>query len=366
MPERERIISADSHVTITQDAVLAHLDPRLHDAYRAAQASFARSMTEAKPHKRGKAAPAPQLPNMGEGAPWAAAGRPGAHDPHARLADMDTDGVDAEVLYSDVSAGAPFYEMGDGYLEAFRAFNSAALDFASVDPKRLLPVYTVPLVDVAEAVREVERIAGEGGRAVQLPLYPRELGLESYWDERYDPLWSALSETGIPISQHVGSNEYLMTLLAEDPTPAKGVFQSLPPVFMAEVVAGWIVPGTLARFPDLKVVLVESGLGWIPYYLERLDTMRVRHGWDRMGMPIDEPPSVYWHRQMAATFEEDRFGIRNRHDIGVENLMWATDYPHPDSTWPRSQEVIHEHFDGVPIEETRQMVAGNAARFYGL
>jgi predicted TIM-barrel fold metal-dependent hydrolase len=155
-------------------------------------------------------------------------------------------------------------------------------------------------------------------------------------------------------------------IMADDPTPAKGLFQSLPPIFMAEALGGWIVTGTLERFPKLRVVMVETGLGWIPYYLQRLDRMKERHGWDTFDGMIKEKPSFYWYRNMAATFEEDEFGIRNRHEIGVENLMWATDYPHPDSTWPESQAVIKKHFEGVPAEETRLMVGGNAARFYNL
>jgi predicted TIM-barrel fold metal-dependent hydrolase len=114
-------------------------------------------------------------------------------------------------------------------------------------------------------------------------------------------------------------------------------------------------------------VLVEAGIGWIPYYLERLDTMVTNHGWDTFpGKVIKEKPSFYWRRNMAATFEQDLIGVRNRYEIGIENLMWATDYPHPDSTWPRSQEVLKEHFDGVPADEVELIAAGNATRIYRL
>ena len=126
------------------------------------------------------------------------------------------------------------------------------------------------------------------------------------------------------------------------------------------------MPGVFARHPRLKVVLVEAGLGWIPYYVGRLDKMVERHGWDQLGMNLPELPSHYWHQNMYASFEEDEFGIKNRHDLGVENLLWATDYPHPDSTWPHSQEVIQQHFDDVPADEMRLIVGGNAARIYNL
>jgi predicted TIM-barrel fold metal-dependent hydrolase len=104
----------------------------------------------------------------------------------------------------------------------------------------------------------------------------------------------------------------------------------------------------------------------LPYFLTRLDRMSDRHGWEQLGMNLPELPSHYWRENMFATFEEDEFGVQNRHEIGVENLLWATDYPHPDSTWPESQQVIHTHFDDVPVDEMRLMVGGNAARIYKL
>ena len=113
-------------------------------------------------------------------------------------------------------------------------------------------MYTIPIIDVDLAVQEVERIALEGARAVQIPLSPWDMGLDPYWDEVYDPLWDTLQETGIPISQHVGMNSYLAAIMQVDPTPFKGIFQSLPPIFMSEIVASWIISGTLERFPGLK------------------------------------------------------------------------------------------------------------------
>jgi uncharacterized protein len=361
---QERIISADSHVTIREEAVLEHLAKRLHDDYKQCKViAMRRFLGDDADEVRN-----PEQPGFKEAdhETWEAAGRPGAWDPHERLKDMDIDKVDAEVLYSDAGAGATLYHMPGGtYLEAFQAFNSAAIDFASVNPDRLIPVYLIPIADIDEAVKEVQRVANEGARAVQVPQYPTDLGFPGYWDERYDPLWAALQDLQIPISQHVGGNGNLARIRKEDPTLLKGITHALPPIFMAENLAFWIVTGILERFPRLQVVLVEAGLGWIPYFLGRLDKVQVRHGWNNFEM-LKEKPSTYFHRQMAVTFEEDEFGIRNRDDIGVENLMWATDYPHPDSTWPHSQEVISTHFDGVPIAETRKMVAGNAARFYNL
>ena len=361
MPE-ERILSADSHVAIRDDAVLRHLPEKYKSAYQGARLAYIQRIMAKAKRKDGEG----ELPIASAERPWEAAGRPGEYDPAERLKDMDTDGVEAEVLYSDVEAGVSFNQMEDGgRLAAFRAFNNAALEFASHDSKRLLVVYLIPIVDIDEAVGEVVRLAREGARAFMLPLYPTDLNLPPYFDKVYDRLWAGIAETGIPISQHVGANEALWHIMRYDTTAAKGIFQSLPPMFMSEVLANWIVGGVFERHPRLRVVLVEAGLGWIPYFLERLDTMKTRHGWDHYGM-LQELPSFYFKRNMMATFEEDTYGVSQRHHLGVENLMWATDYPHPDSTWPHSQKVLETHFSDVPVEEARLMIGGNAARTYGL
>ncbi|MBJ22750.1 MAG: amidohydrolase [bacterium] len=362
---KERLISADSHVTIRDDAVIEHLPSKYHQAHEDARAEMLALMAKkAKPKRENT--PAPALPVASEKRPWEAAGRAGEFDPVERLKDMDIDGVEAEVLYTSVEAGITYNSIPEGgRLACFQAFNNAALDFAATDPKRLVVVYIVPIVEIGEAIAEVQRLAREGARAFQLPLYPTELGLPPYFDAAYDPLWAAIEETGIPISQHVGANDALWNILGYDTTPARGIFQSLPPIFMAEVIANWIVGRVFERFPKLKVVLVESGLGWIPFYLGRLDTMKHRHGWDHYDM-LKELPSFYWHQNMAATFEEDTFGVAQRHVLGVENLLWASDYPHPDCTWPESQQILETHFTDVPDEEARQIIGGNAARLYRL
>jgi uncharacterized protein len=373
MSDQIRIISADSHVTIPKERVYDHLPAKLKEKVEAAEAGYTAQMLEAKPQKKKQAElqqerVATAMPNMGQGAPWPAAGRAGGHDAAERLKDMDLDGVEAEILYVG-SGGASFASLtARERTAATRAVNTAAIEWASIDPKRLMPVYQLPVNDIPAAVREVERVVAEHGKAVQLPLVPREVGAPPYWDDAYSPLWEILTDTGVPISMHVGSNRYLMQdVMAEDPTPYKGIFQSLPPIAMAECIADWTISGVLERWPGLRVVLVEAGIGWIPYYLERLDTMVTNHGWETYSdHAIKELPSFYWHRNMAATFEQDRTGMRLLDLIGIENLMWATDYPHPDSTWPRSREVLHEHFEDLPRDDVELIASGNVTRLYRL
>jgi uncharacterized protein len=373
MSDRYRIISADSHVTIPKELVYANLPSDLRGKVEEAEKAFVAMMLEAKPQKANQAklkeGRSPTgFPNMGAGAPWPAAGRAGESNADARLDDMDIDGVEAEILYVG-SGGASFAALSpDERVQATRAVNSAAIEWASKDPKRLMPVYALPVEDIPGAVREVERVVAEHGKAVQIPLVPREVGAPPYWDESYDPLWEILSDTGVPISQHVGANRYLMQdVMPEDPTPYKGIMQSLPPIFMSECLADWTLSGVLDRWPDLRIVLVEAGVGWIPYYLERMDTMLDNHGWDTFpDKPIKEKPSFYWYRNMAATFEQDTVGMRLLDLLGIENLMWATDYPHPDSTWPRSHEILTEHFKDLPRDQIEQIASGNVSRIYKL
>lgn len=170
--EIERLISSDSHVGRSHDQVKAHLASKYHEAYDGATGMFAqRSAT-------GNAGA--QAANM-QRYNHPARNRPGHHDPRARLEDMDIDGVDAEVLYCDVSAYRYLYKMKEGWQEGTRAFNDALVDFASVDPKRLVVSYQIPIHEIDVAVQEVERVAELGGKSLQLPVFPNELGFDDYF-----------------------------------------------------------------------------------------------------------------------------------------------------------------------------------------
>jgi predicted TIM-barrel fold metal-dependent hydrolase len=347
----ERIISADSHMLVTDERILAHLPAVHHEAFQQVQG----------PPEATTAGPDPSA----GGVMLPAAGRPGEWDPVERLKDMDLDGVDAEVLYTDTAAGSRYYSLPtDECLAVFKALNTAALEFASVDPKRLLPVYLLPLHDIDAAIAEAERIANEGGRAVQIPLYPTAAKLKPYYDLSYDPLWSALEACQLPVSLHVVPPTGVG--LGRDPTPARGIFQSVPPIFMALPMTELIVTGVFTRHPGLRVIMVESGLAWIPFMLDRLDRVYHKSRWKDRGMPLDEVPSYYWYHNMGATFEEDELGLELRHHIGVDNMFWATDYPHPDSTWPESQRVVSEQFASCDEQERDKMICDNAARVYQL
>ena len=349
------LISVDSHVRIDPDQIKANLAKRFHPAWDEAVT------LEQAQHLEELGGVDPKV--LAAGFSHEAMTHAGYGEPTARLAAMDRDGVDAEVLYSEVSAFRHYPLMREGWREASEAFNRVLLDFAGVDRARLVPAYQVPLIDIDYAVKQVRALAAEGARAVHIPTFPSEVGLPEYHDERYDPVWAEIADAGMSISQHLGLVRSLFELLRRDPTPQKGIFTSQPVFRLAETIAFWILPGVLARFPELKIVLVEPSLGWVPFYLDMLDSM-YEGAYD---FPeLDDKPSSYFHRQMHLTFVDDPRGLNQRHELGVDRIMWSTDFPHPATSWPNSQAIVEHNFVGIPDDERDLIVAGNAARVYGI
>ena len=208
-----------------------------------------------------------------------------------------------------------------------------------------------------------ERLVGLGARSMHFPNFPSKLVLHDYHEKVYDPLWGALQETGLSISHHLGNRVFLWDVFRRDPTRQAAIFTSLPGLALAEVIAWWILTGTLERFPGLKIVFVEPQLHWIPGFLAGLDR-KAAGAYDLPGLKLR--PSEYFRRNMACTFMDDEIGLRMRHEIGVENILWSTDFPHPATTWPRSREVVARQFADVPVSERDLICAGNSARIYGL
>jgi predicted TIM-barrel fold metal-dependent hydrolase len=353
----KRVISSDSHVNLRHEDVKQHLASRFHDDYDAALVEAFRLMLG------GNAAKANAAGAEIRHASW---GRSGYSEPDQRLVDMDTDGVDVEVLYCEVSAYRYLYLLRDGSAEATRAFNDTLHDFASADPSRLIVNYQVPIHDIDLAIAEIERVAAMGGKSLQLPVFPAELQKPDYFDARYERMWAAITETGLPVCCHIGLNTALNQLADRDPTPRLAWTLSCMPPSACEALGMWLLTGILTRFPDLHVVFVEPGLAWVAGYLSFLDDMVLRQGYE---FPLlgAELPSFYYHRNMAMTFIDEPDAVQHlRHVLGAENLMWSSDYPHPVSSWPKSLSVIDDVFHGVPESERDLMVEGNAARIWGL
>jgi predicted TIM-barrel fold metal-dependent hydrolase len=292
--------------------------------------------------------------------------RPGAYEPAARLSDMDLDDVDAEVLISGGQAPT-----GPGIDEAFQravmqAYNNFLSEFCAHDPRRLIGPAPIPLQNLALAAEEMRRAADLPGiRGYLLDAFP----VTPLWDDAYEPLWHIAAERDLPVMFHVRSRP-TGTFAGVDPgvPDPRGVplaMISLVNTSLLETLAILVLTGVLERHPALRVVFTETAVSWLPYFEERLDTIVERHRhWS--GCRLPERPSHYVGRQCLFTFIEDKVGVRIRHEVGVDRMMWSNDYPHSDSTWPDSAKAIAEAFDGVDAGERHRILAGNAVDLFGL
>jgi predicted TIM-barrel fold metal-dependent hydrolase len=287
-------------------------------------------------------------------------GRRGGWDPEARVKDMDVDRVDAEVLYPTLCFG--MWRVPDTTYQyaCMRAYNDWLADFANMAPGRLVANALISLRDVDAGIRELRRVAAKGTKAACITAVAPDDRPYSHPD--YDRFWATAQELNIPLSLHVFTGSKM-----ELDTTEFLVNYALVPRWIQGTVGTMIVSGVMERFPSLKVISVEVDIGWIATFLHRLDHAFERHRhWSGSGASLKMRPSEYFHRQVYATFMDDLAGIKLRHEVGVDNIMWSSDYPHPDSTWPRSQQVIGKLFKDVPAQETHKIIHDNAARLYNL
>jgi len=293
-------------------------------------------------------------------------GHAGGWDPIARIKDMDTDGVDAEVLYGSGDGGGVEMKTTDRELRfaMMQVYNDWLAEYCSPNPARLVGIAEIPFWDINLAISEATRAKKLGLRGVLLPSIPAvdnsDAGDKSYIDPVYEPLWSALEDLEMPINFHLGGKPRtrgLEQMLLVSVTVNKAM--------MAEPMTSLIFSGVLTNHPKLKLVSVESGIGWMAFIVDWMD-----HSWERhryhTNSPLDEKPSEVWRRHIYGTFIEDYVGVRERHTIGVNRIMWSSDYPHINSTWPKSQEYIARHLEDVPEDERRMIIADNCVELYNL
>lgn len=305
--------------------------------------------------------------------------RPGCYNGKARLEDMDIDGVDAEIIFPPQRTIGHWLGNPDDELvrAGVDAYNSFAFDEFTADAKRQFPMYQIPSTGIDDAVKYVGKAKEKGAKGVVISCWPT--GKEQLTSED-DPFWAALVEAQMPCTIHisiVGRESRTKAQAAGSHATAgvkkgapnanqraiggmAGVFAQVPPV-----IGTMIFQGVFDRFPDLKVILIETGVGWIPHFMEQLDDRYWRNrGWGEIN--IKQPPSYYWYKNFAATFIMDVIGLQIRHAVGVENMMWSTDYPHHGADWPYSRKVINETFVGIDPTEREKILAGNAVRLWNL
>lgn len=359
----ERLISVDSHVHFTDEWVKARLRKGLHQLWDDSNLKMEEYAS------RVLRAGQPNL-SLEDFVDPEASRDPGHFEPHAKLKAMDRDGVYAEVIFPEV-AGAAFINpqlMGNDWKEVFQGYNNAMADFAAVDPVRLMTAYQLPLYDIDFAVKEVERLTNEkGARCVQITPFPSDLGLPDVHDPRYEPLWAAIQDAKLTILNHLALRASLWDVFRRDPTPQKGIFTGLAWAPLAESICFWILTGTLEKFPGLRVMLVEPGLGWLPWFFEALLDPRMHQHYQFPG--VKKPPSEYFKQQMGATFMYEPKGLKACYDyFGPDCLYWSTDFPHPATCWPNSRSQVVSQFAeaGIPEADRRKITSENGLRAFGL
>ncbi|MEV4235345.1 MULTISPECIES: amidohydrolase family protein [unclassified Nocardia] len=293
---------------------------------------------------------------------------PGCYDPKARLRDMDLDGVWGALCFPSFPrfAGTVFLESQDKELAllSVRAWNDFVLDewCAAGPADRLIPLSILPLWDVQACVAEIHRVAAKGSKAISFPENPAPLGLPSFYSDHWDPMFSALEETDMPLCLHFGTSGKPPKTSEEAPFAVTISLFGCNSMFAT---ADLLFSPVFHRHPKLKVGLSEGGIGWMPYMLERMDGTWERHRFYQ-NINQDIRPSDLFKKHFHGCFIDDRFGIEVRHHIGVERITWECDYPHSDSYWPKSRAYAAEVLADVPDDEVHQMVELNTRRLYNL
>ena len=288
----------------------------------------------------------------------------GGRDIDRRLADQKRDGVVAEVLYPNQSLALYNSPNAQYQLAVAHAYNDWLMELFGDHPQRFAPVAVLPVADLEGAVQEAERVAKLGYRAVKIPITMPD---RPYNEPAYDALWSVCEEARLAVSFHAFSN-------ADDRYPAdwgeeEGIGGGLNLMAMSMVdgmspVSLLIGGGALMRHPRLKFVIVECGAGWLAWLLYVLDEQyQKKHMWCRP--KLDLKPSEYFIRQGHITFSDDPIALKTLEFTGAHSLMWGSDYPHDEGTFPHSRAVIERTFEGVPDEDKQRIVSRNASELYG-
>jgi uncharacterized protein len=283
-------------------------------------------------------------------------------DPHLRIKDMERDGVQAEVIFGILGAATRLSDH-EAAKEMFRIYNDWLKDFCRHYPDRQIGLACLPYGDIDAAVKEVHRVAKMGIKGLELSC---SWDMDPMWHPVWEPLWKAVNEVNLPLHFHTfpstsSAARDKATGLAKRAALFVGVsgFQ----MNLVNILAALIGAAVLERYPNLRIGFGESGIGWIPYALDRMD-----FEWeDRFrDLGLTMKPSDYWRRQCKGTFQFDRIGSKLIDDMGVETLMWGSDYPHADGVWPESSKYIEEQFGHLPADYTHKITCENAGKFYGL
>jgi predicted TIM-barrel fold metal-dependent hydrolase len=297
--------------------------------------------------------------------------RPGSYEVKPRLEDMDTNHIEAALCFPTFPrfCGQTFTEAKDHELGllCIKAYNDWMVEeWCGESGGRLIPLTLIPLWDAELAAAEVLRNAARGVRAVCFSEIPPYLGLPSVHDpdHYWDPFFAACAETKTIINMHIGSSSKMPSTSADAP-PAVG--STLTHTNATYSLVDFLFSGVFVRFPDLKVAYSEGQIGWIPYILERADRVwEDNRGWGGVADIVPEKPSSYFKDHVWGCFFDDAHGLKSVDEIGEDNITYESDYPHSDSTWPRTRQIAEEQMANLTDEQRRKIVRGNAIKLFGL
>jgi predicted TIM-barrel fold metal-dependent hydrolase len=296
--------------------------------------------------------------------------RPGCYDIDRRIDDMNAGGILGSLCFpsfpqlcGQLFAKASDKDLGLAVLQAYNDWHVE--EWCGTYPGRFIPLALAPIWDPEAMAAEMHRVAAKGVRAVTFSENPAKLKLPSLHSPHWDPFWAACSDLDIIVCLHIGSSSSLVMTAADAPID---VLLALQPVNIVQAAADLLFSPVLGKFPDLRFSLSEGGIGWIPYFLERMDwTYARQHRWTGMDFG-DRLPSQVFSERVVVCFIDDPVGVALRHRVGLDRICWESDYPHSDSSWPTSPELLMKSLDavpgGVPDDEVDQITHRNACHHF--
>jgi predicted TIM-barrel fold metal-dependent hydrolase len=312
-----------------------------------------------------------------ETVPWEKV-NPATYEPHARLKAMDDDNVYAAVIYPNFARtfvgmwlSGTSAKLDSGFaLACISAYNDFIAEFCSVDSKRLIPIGIVPMESVESAVAEIKRIAKKGVRGA---LIPPEPGNGLFWnDPKFEPIFKVMAENNIIVNLHVGAMQGVKLPSPMPNVPGVGPgsaesTQTLTRMMCAIPVTTILWSGVFDRYPELKFGAVETDVGWLSYVRHRAEWVFKNSAKRWTVKPaMKHNPGYYFGRNLYGTFQDDYAGIHGREMIGIDALCWASDFPHPETTWPHTKEALTSFFEDIPEGDVRKLVSENSARIFGI
>jgi predicted TIM-barrel fold metal-dependent hydrolase len=295
---------------------------------------------------------------------------PACYDPQARVQAMASQHVDGSLAFPTFPrfCGQAFSEQSTDDrafgLACVRAYNDWMVDeWCGDSDGHLIPLTVIPLWDPTLAADEVRRNAARGVRAVAFSEIVGRLGFPTIHHRNWDPFFAACQETGTVVCMHIGSSSLLMPLPPEAPDI---IITTLQFANSYASIADFVFAGVLDRFPRIKLAYSEGQAGWLPYAIERMDHAYRCHTWAHGEEKLGELPSTYIRRSVFGCIFSDRHAIESVDTIGVDNLMFETDFPHADGPYPHTPEHLRQQFEGIDAETTYKVVRGNAIRLFEL